>query len=65
MDKGVIDKKQERSMYVAFLASTFRTLRFGLNDAHAKGMTLDILRKGIGGPGRIRTCNQGIMSPLH
>ena len=30
MDKGVIDKKQERSMYVTFLASTFRTLRFGL-----------------------------------
>ncbi len=40
MDKGVIDKKQERSMYVTFLASTFRTLRFGLNEAHAKGMAL-------------------------
>ena len=37
MDKGVIDKKQERSMYVTFLASTFRTLRFGLNAAHAQG----------------------------
>jgi hypothetical protein len=42
MDKGVIDKKQERSMYVTFLASTFRTLRFGLNAAHAKGMTLQV-----------------------
>ena len=42
MDKGVIDKKQERSMYTTFLASTFRTLRFGLNDAHAKGMTLQV-----------------------
>jgi peptidase M49-like protein len=42
MDKGVIDKKQERSMYLTFLASTFRTLRFGLNDAHAKGMTLQV-----------------------
>jgi hypothetical protein len=40
MDKGAIDKKQERSMYVTFLASTFRTLRFGLNDSHAKGMAL-------------------------
>ena len=29
-------------MYVTFLASTFRTLRFGLNDAHAKGMTLQV-----------------------
>jgi hypothetical protein len=42
MDKGVIDKKQERSMYVTFLASTLRTLRFGLNDAHAKGMALQV-----------------------
>jgi hypothetical protein len=42
MDKGVIDKKQERSMYTTFLASTFRTLRFGLNAAHAKGMALQV-----------------------
>jgi hypothetical protein len=42
MDKGVIDRKQERSMYTTFLASTFRTLRFGLNEAHAKGMTLQV-----------------------
>jgi hypothetical protein len=42
MDKGVIDKRQERSMYVTFLASAFRTLRFGLNAAHAKGMALQL-----------------------
>jgi hypothetical protein len=42
MDKGAIDKKQERSMYVTFLASSFRTLRFGLEDAHAKGMALQL-----------------------
>jgi Peptidase family M49 len=42
MDKGVIDKKQERSMYVTFLASSFRTLRFGLDQAHAKGMALQL-----------------------
>lgn len=42
MDKGFLDKQQERSMYVTFLASTFRTLRFGLNAAHAKGMALQI-----------------------
>ena len=29
-------------MYVTFLASTFRTLRFGLNAAHAKGMALQV-----------------------
>ena len=42
MDKGVIDKKLERSMYTTFLASTFRTLRFGLAQAHAKGMALQV-----------------------
>jgi hypothetical protein len=42
MDKGVIDRKQERSMYVTFLASTFRTLRFGLTSSHAKGMALQV-----------------------
>ena len=42
MDKGVIDKAQERAMYVTFLASSFRTLRFGLGDSHAKGMALQL-----------------------
>src|SRR6478735_157998 len=42
MDKGVLDPKQERAMYVTFLASTFRTLRFGLTEAHSKGMALQL-----------------------
>jgi hypothetical protein len=42
MNKGVLDKKQERSMYVTFLASSFRTLRFGLGESHAKGMALQL-----------------------
>jgi hypothetical protein len=42
MDRGVLDKKQERAMYVTFLASTFRTLRFGFSDSHAKGMALQV-----------------------
>jgi hypothetical protein len=42
MDKGVIDPQQERAMYVTFLASSFRTLRFGLNESHAKGMALQV-----------------------
>lgn len=29
-------------MYVTFLASAFRTLRFGLNESHAKGMALQV-----------------------
>ena len=42
MDKGVLPKAQERATYVTFLASTFRTLRFGLTEAHAKGMALQL-----------------------
>jgi hypothetical protein len=42
MDKGVLDKKLERSMYTTFLASTFRTLRFGLTQAHAKGIAMQV-----------------------
>jgi len=42
MDKGVIDRKQERAMYTTFLASSFRTLRFGMTESHAKGMALQV-----------------------
>ena len=42
MDKGVLDKTRERSTYVTFLASTFRSLRFGLTEAHAKGTALQV-----------------------
>ena len=57
MDKGVIDKRQERSMYVTFLASSFRTLRFGLNDAHAKGMALQLNH--LLDSGAVRLTNDG------
>jgi hypothetical protein len=30
----------ERRLYTTFLASSFRTLRFGINEAHGKGMAL-------------------------
>jgi len=42
MDKGVLDKRQEKAMYTTFLASTFRTLRFGTSEAHGKGMALQL-----------------------
>jgi peptidase M49-like protein len=34
------DDAAERQLYVTFLASAFRSLRFGLNDAHGKGMAV-------------------------
>jgi hypothetical protein len=41
IDKGVLDRALEKTVYVTFLASTFRTLRFG-GDAHAIGMALQL-----------------------
>ena len=42
MDKGVIDRAGERRMYTTFLASAFRTLRFGMDDSHARGMAMQV-----------------------
>ncbi len=38
-DRGYL-KRDEQSLYTTFLASSFRTLRFGLEEAHGKGMAL-------------------------
>ncbi len=42
MDKGVLNKADERAMYTTFLASSFRTLRFGMSDSHARGMAMQV-----------------------
>jgi len=34
------DEAAQRQLYVTYLASSFRSLRFGLNDAHGKGMAM-------------------------
>lgn len=40
IDKGIVEKTFEKQMYVTFLASAFRSVRFGLNEAHGKGIAL-------------------------
>ena len=40
VDKGVVEKRLERSMYTTFLASMFRSVRFGINEAHGKGVAV-------------------------
>jgi hypothetical protein len=42
IDKGVIDKSVEKSLYVTYLASSFRTLRFGTSEAHGLGMAVQV-----------------------
>jgi hypothetical protein len=38
IDKGAVDKAVEQQMYVTYLAGVFRSVRFGINEAHGKGM---------------------------
>jgi hypothetical protein len=42
VDKGVLDKAMERTMYTTFLASCFRSIRFGITEAHGKGIALQL-----------------------
>ncbi|MFN2414527.1 MAG: hypothetical protein ABR603_05235, partial [Pyrinomonadaceae bacterium] len=40
MDKGQLDRRFERSLYTTFLASAFRSVRFGIKGAHGRGVAL-------------------------
>jgi len=40
IDRGVVEKAMERQMYVTFLASAFRSVRFGITEAHGRGVAL-------------------------
>ncbi|MFL5348847.1 MAG: dipeptidyl-peptidase 3 family protein [Hyalangium sp.] len=42
VNKGVLGKEMERTMYITYLASTFRSLRFGTDEAHGKGVALQL-----------------------
>ncbi len=41
-DRGAVSKDIAQAMYDTFLASTFRSIRFGLNEAHGKGIALQL-----------------------
>ena len=40
IDKGSVDRAMERDLYTTYLASSFRSVRFGINEAHGKGQAL-------------------------
>ena len=42
IDQGVVDRSLERSMYTTFLASSFRSIRFGVNEAHGRGVAIQL-----------------------
>jgi hypothetical protein len=42
VDRGDIDKTLETTMYTTFLASAFRSIRFGINEAHGRGQAIQL-----------------------
>jgi hypothetical protein len=42
VDNGQLDNGLERTMYTTFLASAFRSIRFGINEAHGRGQAIQL-----------------------
>jgi hypothetical protein len=42
IDKGVVPKTMQDSLYPTFLASCFRSIRFGIGEAHGKGIAVQL-----------------------
>ena len=42
IDKGQLDKGLEQTIYTTFLASAFRSLRFGIAEAHGRGQAIQL-----------------------
>jgi hypothetical protein len=42
VDKGVLDAGLRESMYDTYLASAFRSIRFGINEAHGRGQAIQL-----------------------
>jgi peptidase M49-like protein len=40
IDHGTIDKAMERTLYTTYLASMFRSVRFGITEAHGRGVAM-------------------------
>src|SRR5688572_3775547 len=42
VDRGKLDKAFDRTMYTTYLSSMFRSIRFGINEAHGRGVALQL-----------------------
>jgi hypothetical protein len=42
VDQGQLPKQFEETMYTTFLASAFRSIRFGINEAHGRGQAIQL-----------------------
>jgi hypothetical protein len=42
IDKGVVDRSMQDTLYTTYLASAFRSIRFGIAEAHGKGIAVQL-----------------------
>lgn len=42
IDKGVVPRTMQSALYPTFLASAFRSIRFGVNEAHGRGIAIQL-----------------------
>ena len=42
IDRGLLAPSLERQMYTTFLASAFRSIRFGIHEAHGRGVAIQL-----------------------
>jgi hypothetical protein len=42
VDHGKLDKQFDQTMYVTYLASMIRSIRFGINEAHGRGVAMQL-----------------------
>ena len=42
IDKGVLPSRSSNRSYTTFLASSFRSIRFGVNEAHGRGIAIQL-----------------------
>jgi hypothetical protein len=42
VDRGTLDKAFDSTMYTTYLASMFRSIRFGINEAHGRGVAIQL-----------------------
>jgi len=42
VDRGKLDKGLGKTMYTTYLASMFRSIRFGINEAHGRGVAMQL-----------------------
>src|SRR5687767_13737152 len=42
VDRGKLEKTYEQTMYTTYLASMFRSIRFGINEAHGRGVAIQL-----------------------